>query len=166
MWNNTRWKKITETARAARRGETRGKNERIAMNDVCMHFVTRIIVDLFSCGLPRPSLATEFKASIYKEWTNAMAAPTRRIGSECTHIRTQAHTHALLRYAHFRDIPYHINARMNYFISKWNATQELNVIYSGAFHEEIFTKKQNGKSDTISPRNFFEIETIVLHNVK
>lgn len=56
MKENQRW-----------RAGTRGKNERIALNDVYMRFVTRIIVDLASCGLPRPRLATEFKASIYKE---------------------------------------------------------------------------------------------------
>lgn len=94
----TRWKRINS-------GTLGRKYEWITLNDVCMYFVTRIIVDLSSCVLPRPSLATEFKASIYKEWTNAMAAPTRRIGSEC--IYTRMHS----RYAcGSRGIPYCINA--------------------------------------------------------
>jgi len=52
LYEITRWKRINGGAPGH---ETRGKNERIALNDVCMRFVTRIIVDLFSCGLPRPT---------------------------------------------------------------------------------------------------------------
>lgn len=145
---NVTWNKQDErklSAPRARRGGTRReeKKERIAMNDVCMYFVTRIIVDLSSCGLPRPSLATEFKASIYKEWTNAMAAPTRRIGSECTHTRTREH-------ACSRDICTHASEifrivltqygllRLLHFISKLNVTEELIVMNTfGPF--DIFT---------------------------
>lgn len=149
----------------AGRGETRVKNERIAMNDVCMHFVTRIIVDLSSCGLPRPSLATEFKASIYKEWTNAMAAPTRRIGSEMhAHLYATRNTHFVIRTFSRYSISYQRTYELLHFEMKRHGRMKCNII-------ESFTKKCLRESKTVSDtstrsQNFFEVETIVLHNVK
>lgn len=125
----TRWKKLP--ARKRRWGETRGKNERIAMNDVCMHFVTRIIVDLSSCGQPRPSLSRQNFKLLFIKSERTQWQPRHDASGQ--NARTLAREHA-----RFRDIQYRINAVRITAASfqKLNVAEELYVIYFQNIHKK------------------------------